>query len=101
MKTVLLWSLGAALFLAMSADSRPSPFRWGRKGDDEEKQLAAVNVPSRTDHWRPQIHFSPQKNWLNDPNGLFRDSKGVWHLYYQCKRTSAASQSKAWRVAGG
>ncbi len=31
---------------------------------------------------RPQIHFSPAKNWINDPNGMvFVD--GIWHLYYQ------------------
>lgn len=31
---------------------------------------------------RPQIHFTPAKNWINDPNGMvFAD--GVWHLYYQ------------------
>ena len=32
--------------------------------------------------WRPQIHFTPRQNWINDPNGLvFAD--GVWHMYYQ------------------
>lgn len=39
----------------------------------------------RTGHWRPQVHFSPPANWLNDPNGLFRDADGLWHMYYQCK----------------
>ena len=32
--------------------------------------------------YRPQIHFSPKKNWMNDPNGMFYD-KGKYHLYFQ------------------
>src|ERR1700712_5474863 len=35
--------------------------------------------------WRPQVHFSPPSNFLNDPNGCFLDADGIWHLYYQCK----------------
>lgn len=34
---------------------------------------------------RPQIHFSPPKQFMNDPNGCFLDANGTWHLYYQCK----------------
>ncbi len=32
--------------------------------------------------YRPQFHFSPEKNWMNDPNGLVYD-KGIYHLFYQ------------------
>lgn len=31
---------------------------------------------------RPQFHFSPQKGWMNDPNGLIFH-KGVYHMFYQ------------------
>ncbi|MFT5571024.1 MAG: fructan beta-fructosidase, partial [Cyclobacteriaceae bacterium] len=31
---------------------------------------------------RPQFHFSPPDNWMNDPNGMFY-SKGYYHLFYQ------------------
>lgn len=32
--------------------------------------------------YRPQIHFTPQKGWMNDPNGMFYKD-GVYHLYFQ------------------
>jgi len=32
--------------------------------------------------YRPQFHFSPKSNWMNDPNGMFY-YKGVYHLFFQ------------------
>jgi sucrose-6-phosphate hydrolase SacC (GH32 family) len=32
--------------------------------------------------YRPQFHFSPQKNWTNDPNGMVY-YKGEYHLFFQ------------------
>jgi beta-fructofuranosidase len=34
------------------------------------------------DHHRPQYHFLPPANWMNDPNGLIQ-WKGQYHLFYQ------------------
>jgi len=31
---------------------------------------------------RPQVHFSPETAWMNDPNGLVFH-EGVYHMYYQ------------------
>ena len=35
-----------------------------------------------TEFWRPTIHFSPRKNWTNDPNGLIYFN-GYYHLFFQ------------------
>jgi fructan beta-fructosidase len=38
--------------------------------------------PVPTPQWRPVYHFTPEKNWTNDPNGLIY-LNGVYHLYNQ------------------
>ncbi|MBD5226184.1 MAG: glycoside hydrolase family 32 protein [Bacteroidales bacterium] len=51
-----------------------------------QAQLQIVPSPEiATDYreqWRPQIHFTPRQNWINDPNGMVY-ADGTWHLYYQ------------------
>jgi fructan beta-fructosidase len=34
------------------------------------------------ENYRPQYHFSPAKNWMNDPNGLVFQN-GLYHLFFQ------------------
>ena len=40
------------------------------------------NGMAQTDHLRPSLHYTPAKNWMNDPNGLVQTSTG-YHLFYQ------------------
>ncbi len=41
-----------------------------------------MSEPARQEAFRPQFHFTPDKNWMNDPNGLVY-YKGEYHLFYQ------------------
>ncbi|KAI0508937.1 glycosyl hydrolase [Xylaria bambusicola] len=45
---------------------------------------------------RPQIHFSPPKGFMNDPNGMFVDANGTWHLYYQLNPTGIVAGNQHW-----
>jgi sucrose-6-phosphate hydrolase SacC (GH32 family) len=39
-------------------------------------------VPTYRERYRPQFHFTPGKNWMNDPNGLVY-YQGEYHMFYQ------------------
>jgi fructan beta-fructosidase len=43
---------------------------------------AGADTAPGDEQYRPAVHFSPAKNWMNDPNGMVFH-KGVYHLYYQ------------------
>ena len=44
---------------------------------------SAARVGARyTETYRPQFHFSPAQNWMNDPNGLLY-YRGEYHLFFQ------------------
>ncbi|MFF2371245.1 glycoside hydrolase family 32 protein [Agromyces sp. NPDC058110] len=44
---------------------------------------------------RPRFHFTPQRNWMNDPNGLVYD-RGLWHLYFQYNPEGADWGNMSW-----
>ncbi len=46
------------------------------------EKKAGDNAAGYSEPHRPQVHFSPQKNWMNDPNGLVYYN-GTWHLFFQ------------------
>ncbi|GAA4645134.1 glycoside hydrolase family 32 protein [Pontixanthobacter gangjinensis] len=52
-----------------------------KKTDESEKDMAALE-PQKDEDFRPNFHFTPKKNWMNDPNGMFY-LNGTYHLYFQ------------------
>lgn len=50
--------------------------------EEEEEQEGPSISQSYSELYRPQIHFTPAANWMNDPNGMVY-ADGVYHLFYQ------------------
>lgn len=47
-----------------------------------KETIAVDSTQYYKEPFRPQFHFSPEKKWMNDPNGLLY-YKGIYHLFYQ------------------
>lgn len=90
-KSILSFALTATLSLLTACggdDAEPlitpiDPNAGGQAGGNS----GTGNQPGSTpglyhEQYRPQIHYTPARNWVNDPNGMvYLD--GTWHLYYQ------------------
>ena len=55
-----------------------------------------VSVMAAEDY-RPQLHFSPEVNFMNDPNGLVYDpSNETWHMFFQYSPQVENMGSQTW-----
>ncbi len=52
-----------------------------QKEDDKSTEIAEKPI-TKNEKFRPGFHFTPEKNWMNDPNGMFY-LDGTYHLYFQ------------------
>ncbi|MBC8751586.1 MULTISPECIES: glycoside hydrolase family 32 protein [Paraburkholderia] len=69
-RSLAAWLFGALAVSAAACAASPTP--------SATAQAADVGTPQ----WRSVLHYTPQRNWMNDPNGLVY-YKGLYHLFYQ------------------
>jgi len=76
-------TLLAVLLLSCSGDDPQQDYN-PLIDDPQPEQPAEPDAPAtgRDEQYRPQVHFTPAKNWMNDPNGMVCQD-GVYHLFYQ------------------
>ena len=65
-----------AIILSISTGSQT----YGSKTQLKHKESKVM--AKYDEQYRPQFHFTPMKNWMNDPNGLIY-LDGEYHLFYQ------------------
>ncbi|WP_263820593.1 glycoside hydrolase family 32 protein [Salinibacter sp.] len=54
----------------------------GTNSEDSFSSNPSSPSTSFEEDYRPQFHYTPRKNWMNDPNGLVY-SDGTFHLFHQ------------------
>ena len=77
-------------FCLLAAASTLTSMPAAASGQAQQASVApnapAAPAPPKADQagerWRPQSHYTPQKNWMNDPNGLVYYD-GEYHMFYQ------------------
>lgn len=51
------------------------------RNNNVERMFSLLEIKQKNDY-RPKVHFAPQKNWMNDPNGMVF-YQGKYHLFFQ------------------
>lgn len=81
LKKQYLFILAAMSLVACNDDKFSAEIPWPEV-EEPSDQPEPPAQSSRDELYRPQVHYTPAANWINDPNGLvYKD--GVWNMYYQ------------------
>ena len=85
MKKNLFLAALALAFVGCSSDDPKqdyNPLIDDPKQEQPQPEEPQLGGGSYDEQYRPQIHYTPAKNWVNDPNGMVYVD-GTWHLFYQ------------------
>ena len=75
MKTVKLTFIAVVITLIIALGCKEN------KDPNTEKPIVSSENFDE-EFYRPNFHFTPKSNWMNDPNGMFY-LNGTYHLYFQ------------------
>ena len=76
----------AALAVVLALPAAPAP---GSAVPDD------IDPDPATQRFRPLLHFSPEKNWMNDPNGMVLH-EGTYHLFFQHNPSGTRWGNMSW-----
>ncbi|KAG6046779.1 hypothetical protein E4U17_007726 [Claviceps sp. LM77 group G4] len=85
-----------ALRLAKAVHASSAPAVEVRVGEGYVSDYSLPVMGNYSGPLRPQVHFSPPKGFMNDPNGMFRDDNDTWHFYYQYNPTGLNAANNHW-----
>ncbi len=89
-KALVAVSLTAAMLACKKANEPIPPAPPG-----PDTTVVPTPTGERNEQYRPQIHYTPLKNWMNDPNGMVYVD-GVYHLFYQYNPRSNDWGNMSW-----
>ncbi len=82
-KVLLMMTMATTMLMACGSDDHGQDYNPLIDDVKEEEPIETeVTTSSRNELYRPQIHYTPAINWMNDPNGLVY-ANGTYHMFYQ------------------
>ncbi|WLR51024.1 glycoside hydrolase family 32 protein [Bacillus tianshenii] len=81
-QTIILLAISSVLIMAVVLYQLINSKSEEKAKPNQKEEKVQVIPADYNQSSRPQFHYTPRKNWMNDPNGMVY-YKGKYHLFYQ------------------